>query len=57
MGVNNVLTHAMNAVMMILDLMLVRHIIRLAHFLYTVNIGILFAIFSVIYHVAGGTDR
>ncbi|XP_018322706.1 protein rolling stone [Agrilus planipennis] len=53
----NVMIHAMNSVLMLLDLMVVAHPVRIVHFYLPVFFGIVYLVFSLIYWSAGGTDR
>lgn len=42
---------------MFIDLMTVTHPVNLNHTYWTMSIGIIYTIFSVIYYIAGGTSR
>lgn len=55
-GVNTFLTHAANAAGMLFDLLIVRYPIFLFHIIYSINIGIFYLLFTVIYYFAGGED-
>lgn len=50
------LKHAMNAVIMVLDVLIVAYPIRLLHVVQPVTVGLCYVIFSVIYYAAGGVD-
>ncbi|KXJ80229.1 hypothetical protein RP20_CCG026035 [Aedes albopictus] len=53
----NLMVHVLNSVIMLIDLTIVGHPIRLNHAYWTTGIGVAYALFSVIYYLAGGTDR
>lgn len=53
----NVLTHAFNSICMFLDLWIVAHPMRLLHIFLPVLFGVVFAIFSYIYHLCGGINK
>lgn len=53
----NLMVHVLNSVIMLIDLTIVGHPIRLNHAYWTTGIGVAYAVFSVIYYLAGGTDR
>ncbi|KAH8255521.1 hypothetical protein KR038_004957, partial [Drosophila bunnanda] len=53
----NVLTHAFNSICMFIDLWIVAHPLRLLHIFLPVLFGIVFAIFSYIYHLCGGINK
>ncbi|KXJ81868.1 hypothetical protein RP20_CCG017578 [Aedes albopictus] len=52
----NLMVHVLNSVIMLIDLTIVGHPIRLNHAYWTTGIGVAYALFSVIYYLAGGTD-
>uniref|UniRef100_A0A336MHR5 CSON001918 protein n=1 Tax=Culicoides sonorensis TaxID=179676 RepID=A0A336MHR5_CULSO len=52
----NILTHVCNSIVMFIDLMIIAHPIYLIHVLYTLLLGIIYAIFSVIYQFSGGLN-
>lgn len=53
----NVLTHAFNSICMFIDLWIVAHPLRLLHIFLPVLFGVVFAIFSYIYHLCGGINK
>ncbi|EDW88600.1 protein rolling stone [Drosophila yakuba] len=53
----NVLTHAFNSICMFIDLWIVAHPLRLLHIFLPVVFGVVFAIFSYIYHLCGGINK
>lgn len=52
----NVMTHGTNSLLMFLDMMIVSHPYRLLHVIQPIILGVVYAIFSVIYYFAGGVD-
>ncbi|KAG5670109.1 hypothetical protein PVAND_000392 [Polypedilum vanderplanki] len=50
------LIHAMNSVAMLIDLFIVLHPMYFFHVIYSLGVGLLYLIFSIIYYVSGGTD-
>lgn len=57
MNALNVLKHAGNSVVMICELCVTAHPVRMAHALYGAGAGLAYGIFSYLYWAAGGTDR
>lgn len=53
----NLMAHVFNSVIMIIDLMIVGHPIKLGHAYWTMGIGLVYSIFSAIFFLAGGTTR
>ncbi|XP_061399974.1 uncharacterized protein LOC133335679 [Musca vetustissima] len=53
----NIMVHVLNSVIMLIDLAIVGHPIKLSHVYFTTGIGLAYAIFTGIYFLAGGTDR
>lgn len=53
----NLMVHALIAVVMLLDLIIVGHPIKMEHTYFTAGLGLCYAIFSLVYFLAGGTDR
>lgn len=51
------MVHALIAVVMLLDLIIVGHPIKMEHTYFTAGLGLCYAIFSLVYFLAGGTDR
>lgn len=51
------MVHVFNSVIMLIDLMIVGHPIKLSHAYWTLGIGIIYSIFSAVYFLAGGTTR
>ncbi|RZB39840.1 hypothetical protein BDFB_000206 [Asbolus verrucosus] len=53
----NFFVHANNSVLMMIDMFMVAHPIRLLHCCYPIVFGICYAVFSVIFYAAGGISR
>ncbi|XP_055301374.1 protein rolling stone [Sitodiplosis mosellana] len=53
----NLMVYVFNSVIMLIDLMTVTHPINLNHTYWTMSIGVIYTLFSVVYFIAGGTDR
>lgn len=53
----NLMVHVFNSLIMLIDLAIVGHPIKLTHAYWTMGIGVAYTIFSAIYYLAGGTDR
>lgn len=53
----NYMKHGFNTFLMFTDLMVVGFPIRLLHTAYTMAFAFIYIIFSLIYHIAGGTDE
>lgn len=53
----NLMVYVFNSVIMFVDLMTVTHPINLSHTYWTMSIGIIYVLFSVIYFAGGGTTR
>ncbi|XP_055683041.1 protein rolling stone [Lutzomyia longipalpis] len=53
----NLMVHVLNSVLMLIDLAIVGQPIRLSHAYWTTGIGVIYAIFTGIYFLAGGTNR
>ncbi|XP_021941332.1 protein rolling stone-like isoform X3 [Zootermopsis nevadensis] len=53
----NLLMHAFNSILMVLDIILVAHPFRLIHFCWSLLFIFVYFCFSVIYHLAGGTGK
>ncbi|XP_013099839.1 uncharacterized protein LOC106082070 [Stomoxys calcitrans] len=53
----NIMVHVLNSIIMLIDLAIVGHPIKLSHVYFTTGIGLAYAIFTGIYFLAGGTDR
>ncbi|KAJ8955385.1 hypothetical protein NQ318_003482, partial [Aromia moschata] len=51
----NYFVHGNNSILMMIDLWMVAHPIRILHFVYPAVCGVTYTIFSVIYYSAGGT--
>ncbi|XP_058981115.1 protein rolling stone isoform X2 [Musca domestica] len=52
----NLWAHGFNSILMVLDHMLVAFPTRLLHVVYPLILGLVYAIFSLIYYLAGGVD-
>lgn len=53
----NLLVHGGNSLVMLCELIVTAHPIRMAHALYGAGAGLAYGVFSALYWVAGGTDR
>ncbi|PSN55936.1 hypothetical protein C0J52_00471 [Blattella germanica] len=53
----NLLVHAFNSILMVIDIIIVAHPIRLLHIVYTFSFIIFYFSFTVFYYLAGGTGR
>lgn len=53
----NVMVHVFNSVIMLIDLTIVGHPIKLSHVTWTMGIGLVYSIFTAIYFLSGGTTR
>lgn len=51
------MVHVLNSIIMLIDLAVVGHPIKMSHAYFTTGIGLAYAIFTGIYFLAGGTDR
>lgn len=51
------ITHALNTIFMLTDFMIVALPLRLLHVLHTILLAIVYVVFTLIYHVCGGTDE
>lgn len=56
MNAVNILSHAMNSVIMFLDILIVAHPLRLYHVIQPICFGVSFGIFSFIYYLCDGVD-
>lgn len=54
---SNILSHAANSAIMILDLFIVAYPLRLNHVIQPIAFGYVYGSFTFIYYVCGGTDR
>lgn len=52
----NILSHAMNSIMMFVDVLIVAYPIRLYHVIQPICFGVSFGIFSFIYYLCDGVD-
>lgn len=53
----NIHGHIMNSVLVVADLMITAHPVRLFHFVHPIALGITYTLFSFVYFCAGGTNR
>jgi hypothetical protein len=53
----NIMTHALNAIVMFIDLLMVAYPIRLLHVVQPICLGVVYISFSVVYYLAGGVDK
>lgn len=51
------LVHGMNSIAMLLELLVVLHPMYILHVIYSLLIGLIYLIFTLIYYAAGGTDK
>jgi len=57
-GLSDALTHAVNSIVMLIDVFVVKHPARYSHFVYPLAFGAFFGIgFSLPYTLLGGRDR
>ncbi|CAG9805098.1 unnamed protein product [Chironomus riparius] len=56
-GLNDALTHAVNAISLFIDLFINAHPPRYCHFIQNLLFGLIYAIFSMIYTFCGGINR
>ncbi|XP_070500146.1 protein rolling stone-like [Chironomus tepperi] len=56
-GLNDALTHAVNAILLTIDLFINAHPPRYCHFVQNLFFGLCYALFSVIYTFCGGLNR
>lgn len=53
----NLMVHVFNSIIMLIDLTIVGHPIKLSHVTWTMGIGLVYSIFTAIYFLSGGTTR
>lgn len=53
----NLLVHGGNSVIIVVELAVTSHPVRMAHALYGAGAGLLYGVFSALYWALGGTDR
>ncbi|XP_055303516.1 protein rolling stone-like [Sitodiplosis mosellana] len=53
----NILSHAMNSVIMFIDILIVAYPMRLYHVIQPLCFGVCFGVFSYIYHLCGGVNQ
>lgn len=53
----NIIVHVFNSLLMLIDLCIVAHPIRLMHFYCPMICGACYIVFSIIYYLAGGTNK
>ena len=56
-GLNDALTHAVNAIILFLDLFINANPPRYCHFIHNLWFGLCYAIFSIFYTICGGINR
>ena len=49
-------THGINGLVVLLDLFITAHPVRILHIIHSLTFGVIFLIFSVIYTLSGGTN-
>lgn len=52
----DLLVHGGNSVAMMLELLMAGHPMFIFHFVYSINVGLIYLIFTIIYYFAGGLD-
>lgn len=55
--VNNVLVHMTNAVVLVIDLLIVRHPPKYSNFIYLLTASVSYMIFTIVYQFLGGLDK
>jgi len=53
----SIITHGMNSVMMLIDFLVIAFPLRILHMVYGMSLAIFFFLFTLIYHLCGGTDE
>jgi len=53
----NVMVHAMNSILMFIDLWIISHPVHILHFIYPLLLSLTYTIFTIIYFIAGGTTK
>lgn len=51
------MSHVLNSALMLVDLIVVGHPIKVQHAYQTIGIGVAYMIFTIIYFLIGGTNR
>jgi hypothetical protein len=51
------LVHGVNSIAMLVELFVVLHPMYFLHVFYSLSVGLIYLIFTVIYYAAGGTDK
>lgn len=51
------MVHVFNSIIMLIDLTIVGHPIKLSHVTWTMGVGLVYSIFTAIYFLSGGTTR
>lgn len=54
--VTNILTHVSNSLVMFIDLIIISYPVRLLHVVQPLLAGLVYALFSLFYYLAGGVD-
>ena len=53
----NIMSHVLNSALMLIDLIVVGHPIKVQHAYQTIGMGVMYMIFTIIYFLVGGTNR
>ncbi|XP_063701311.1 protein rolling stone isoform X2 [Culicoides brevitarsis] len=53
----NMMSHVVNSVLMLIDLIVVGHPIKIQHAYQTIGLGIIYMIFTITYYILDGTNR
>lgn len=53
----NFLVHGVNSLLMLLDLLVVAHPVKIFHFLYPLALSLIYAIFTYVYFISGGLSK
>lgn len=53
----NIFVHGINSVLMMADLFVVAHPVRLLHCYWPFSFAMFYIVFNIIYYLAGGTDK
>lgn len=51
------MSHVVNSVLMLIDLIVVGHPIKIQHAYQTIGLGIIYMIFTITYYILDGTNR
>lgn len=54
---NNILVHLTNSIVLIIDLMIVKHPPKYLNFLHVLSVEVVYLMFTIIYQFAGGVNK